>query len=393
MRRCLGTDYWLPRCLAGGGREPFQAPGAVRRDSSPSKTPHLQVWAPLTRPDRRRRGGRSLSRPRRSSGFLSWGFKDAPPSISARCVRSRRGPPRGGPPSAEEMPSPQRLPPLPFFPASTVCSAARLAGLCASRVLADAVLRQRRPAPRGVSPATDHGVHAVSAPAAMPAVVDPLGTLVSLSADPQGSPAGRPRSQMLPRSCPTLRSFVPRQQPSRPSPVGGALSPLQAAAPVVVWLRTTSRLRWRLPTSGPLSAAESGARRCCCQHVRPDAPLGLILKRAGGVLPREPSGEAVRVRDRIGGPGRARARSASRPNSDFGVDASLPSPDPEDRARVGPTRGSPPRSEGAGRARPQVVRRRRTFAPVSHSAQRQPAVPKRSKPLSLSLVTRSAIPA
>jgi hypothetical protein len=214
VRRCLGTDYWLPRCLAGGGPEPFQAPGAVRRDSSPSKTPHLQVWTLLTRPDRRRRGGRSLSRPRRSSGFLSWGFKDAPPSISARCVRSWRGPPRGGSPSARERPSPQRLPSLPFFPASTVCSAACLAGLCASRVLGDAVLRQRRPAPGGVSPATDHGVHAVSAPAAMPTVVDPLGTSVSLSADPQGSPAGRPRSQVLPRSCPTLRSVVPRQQPS-----------------------------------------------------------------------------------------------------------------------------------------------------------------------------------
>jgi hypothetical protein len=254
-------------------------------------------------------------------------------------------------------------------------------------------LRQSRPAPGCVSPATDPGVHAVSAPAAMPAVVDPLGTSVSLSADPQGSPAGRPRSQVLPRSCPTLRSFIPRQQPSRPSPVGAALSPLQAAAPAVVWLRTTSRLRLRLPTSGRFSAAESGARRGCCQRLRTRAPLGLILKRAGGVLPRAPSGEAVNVRDRIGGPGRARARSASRPNSDFGEDASLPSPDPEDRARVGPTRGSPPRSEGAGRARPQVVRRRRTFAPVSHSAQRQPAVPKRSKPLSLSRVTRSAIPA
>lgn len=141
MRRCLGTDYWLPRCLAGGGPEPFQAPGAVRRDSSPSKTPHLQVWTPLTRPERRRRGGRSLSRPRRSSGFLSWGFKDAPPSISVRRVRSRRGPPRGGPPSAKEMPSPQRLPPLPFFPASTVCSAAHFAGLRASGVLEDAVVK------------------------------------------------------------------------------------------------------------------------------------------------------------------------------------------------------------------------------------------------------------
>lgn len=101
-------------------------------------------------------------------------------------------------------------------------------------------LRQRRPAPRSVSPATDRGVHAVSAPAAMPAVVDPLGTSVSLSADPQGSPDNRLLLQVLPRSCPTLRSFNPRQQPSRPSPVGGALSPLQGAAPVVVWLRTTS---------------------------------------------------------------------------------------------------------------------------------------------------------
>jgi hypothetical protein len=53
----LGTGYWLARCLAGGGREPFQAPGAVRRDSSPSKTPHLQVRTPLTRPERRQPGG------------------------------------------------------------------------------------------------------------------------------------------------------------------------------------------------------------------------------------------------------------------------------------------------------------------------------------------------
>jgi hypothetical protein len=171
----------------------------------------------------------------------------------------------------------------------------------------------------------------------MPSLVDPLGTSVSLGADPQGSPVGGLRLQVLPRSCPTLRSVVPRQQLSRPSPVGAALSPLQTAARVVVWLRTTMRLRLRLPASGRLSAAESGARRCCCQRLRPDAPLGLFLKRAGGVLPRVSSGEAVNVRDRIGGPGRARARSASRPNSDFGVDASLPSPDPEDPARVGPT--------------------------------------------------------
>jgi len=194
MRRCLGTDYWLPRCLAGGGPEPSQAPGAVRRDSSPSKTPHLQVWTLLTRPERRRRGGRLLSRPRRSSGFLSWGFKDAPPSISARCVRSRRGPPRGGPPSAEERPSPQRLPPLPFFPASTVCSAAHLAGLLAPRVLDDAVLRQRHPAPGGVSPATDHGVHAVSAPAAsLPSSIHSVLRFPSVPIRKDRRPEGRVR--------------------------------------------------------------------------------------------------------------------------------------------------------------------------------------------------------
>jgi hypothetical protein len=95
------------------------------------------------------------------------------------------------------------------------------------------------------------------------------------------------------------------------------------------------------------------------------APLGLFLKRAGGVLPRVPSGEAVSVRDRIGGPGRARARSASRPNSDFGEDTELPSPDPEDPARVVPAWHSPPRSEGAGRAR---VRRRDVAAPSLRSA-------------------------
>jgi hypothetical protein len=199
--------------------------------------------------------------------------------------------------------------------------------------------RQRQPAPRGVSPATDPGVHAVSAPAAVLSVVDPLGTSVSLGADPQGSPAGRRRSQVLPRSCPTLRSVSPRQQPSRRH--RWAL-PSRRSRP----LRLSScgceprlRLRWRLPTSGRFSAAESEARRCCHQHVRPRAPLGLFLKRAGGVLPRVPSGEAVSVRDRIGGPGRARARSASRPNSDFGEDANLASPDPEDRTRVVSTWG------------------------------------------------------
>lgn len=214
MRRCLGTDYWLPRCLAGGGREPLQAPGAVRRDSSPSKTPHLQVWAPLTRPDRRRRGGRLLSRPRRSSGFLSWGFKDAPPSASARCVRSRRGPPRGGPPSARDVPHPQRLPPLPFFPASTVCSAARLAGLLVPRVLDDAVVKAASSSSKERLSCNRPWGSCRFGSCRYASVVDPLGTLVSLSADPQGSPARRPRSQVLPRSCPTLRSFYPRQQPS-----------------------------------------------------------------------------------------------------------------------------------------------------------------------------------
>lgn len=279
--------------------------------------------------------GRSLSRPRRSSGFLSWGFKDAPPSISARCVRSRRGPPRGGPPSARERPSPRRLPPLPFFPASTVCSAARLAGLCASRVLSDAVLRQpslsseeRFSCNRPWGSCRFGSCRCAFARRS----TRYLGFPRCRSARIAGH---RPRSQVLPRSCPTLRSVIPRQQLSRPSPVGAALSPLQGAARAAAWLRTTMRLRLRLPASGRLSAAESGARRGCCQRLRPDAPLGLFLKRAGGVLPRAPSGEAVRVRDRIGGPGRARARSASRPNSDFGVDTVRPSPDPKDRTRGG----------------------------------------------------------
>jgi hypothetical protein len=226
----------------------------------------------------------------------------------------------------------------------------------------------------------------------MPSLVDPLGTSVSLGADPQGSPVGGLRSQVLPRSCPTLRSFVPRQQLSRPSPVGAALSPLQGAALAAAWLRTTMRLRLRLPASGRLSAAESGARRCCCQRLRPDAPLGLFLKRAGGVLPRVPSGEAVSVRDRIGGPGRARARSASRPNSDFGVDTALPSPDPEDRARVGPTwdLATALRRSRAGEASGSATSPH--LRPGQPFCQRQPAVPKRSKPLSLSLVTGARCP-
>lgn len=251
MRRCLGTDYWLPRCLAGGGRKPLQAPGAVRRDSSPSKTPHLQVWAPLTRPDRRRRGGRLLSRPRRSSGFLSWGFKDAPPSASARCVRSRRGPPRGGPPSARDVPHPQRLPPLPFFPASTVCSAARLAGLLVPRVLDDAVVKaasssskERLSCNRPWGSCRFGSCRYVCRRRSSRYFGFPQCRSARI-AGRKAAFAGASPVMPYPSELLSSSAAVP------PSPVGAALSPLQDAALAAAWLRTTLRLRLRLPASGP----------------------------------------------------------------------------------------------------------------------------------------------
>jgi hypothetical protein len=135
-------------------------------------------------------------------------------------------------------------------------------------------------APIGVSPATDPGVHAVSAPAACPRSLDPSGCLSALGSQESG---GRGlRVQVRPRSCPTLRS-VPLVS-SRPVVTDGRY--LLAVAGRCAGRRRgcepRRRLRWRLPASRPCSAAEVRWQGRCCQRSCSDASLGFILERAGG---------------------------------------------------------------------------------------------------------------
>jgi hypothetical protein len=290
MRRRRVTGYWLPRCR--GRQWPgavFQAPGAARRFSSPSKTPHLQVWTLSTRPERHRTGGRLLSRdppmrPASSPGVS----KIAPPSVSARCVRSRRAP------SCDDSRlrpgrchSPRRLPPLPFLPASTVCSAARLAGFGAFGVPVSKLTSSRRRLSRN----------------------RPWGScrfgscrhVRSLSIRPGAfrrqnrkdrELAGRAR-RCVPGHALPFEAF-PSSAAVPSSPTGDTFSPLQVAA---------AGRRVRLRTAAPTPLAAAGLKallRCrvrrrgrCCQRPRPDAPMGLFLERAGGVLPRVLGGQAA----------------------------------------------------------------------------------------------------
>jgi hypothetical protein len=224
------------------------------------------------------RGGGDRSPPAAdASGFLSWGFKDAPPSISARCVRSRRG----------------RLATIPAFGQGDATLPGAFRPCRSSRLRRFAPLRasqgprlwgpgsaRAESAPIGVSPATDPGVHAVSAPAACPRSLDPSGCLSAPG--PQESGGRELRVQVRPRSCPTLRS-VPLVS-SRPVVTDGRY--LLAVAGRCAGRRRgcepRRRLRWRLPASRPCSAAEVRVQKRCCQRSCPDAPLGLVLKRAGG---------------------------------------------------------------------------------------------------------------
>jgi len=136
------------------------------------------------------------------------------------------------------------------------------------------------PAPICVSPATDPGVHAVSAPAAMSAasrsVLVPFGARAARIVSQRAALAGA--SPVMPY--PSKR--FPRQQPSRRH--RRAIPPRRYRS-----LRLpTLRLRTAAPT--PLAAAGLEALlRCrvrrqgrCCQRSCPDAPMGLFLERAGG---------------------------------------------------------------------------------------------------------------
>lgn len=97
-----------------------------------------------------------------------------------------------------------------------------------------------------------------------------------------------PRFQVRPRSCPTLRSVLPRQQPSRrhrraiPSRRCRSLrlssSRLRTAAPTPL---AAADLKVLLRCRSPGSWVAVASGRC------PDASLGFILERAGGRCSRD----------------------------------------------------------------------------------------------------------
>lgn len=111
-----------------------------------------------------------------------------------------------------------------------------------------------------------------------------------------------------------------------PSPVGVAFSPFQtAAAGQWVVCEPPSRLRWRLSTSRPCSAAEvRGARRLLPASLARCSP-GLVPGEGGrsaSAGPRRPG--RLRFHDRSRSPGRTRVHPVSRPDSDFGRGAAGP---------------------------------------------------------------------
>lgn len=122
---------------------------------------------------------------------------------------------------------------------------------------------------------------------------------------------------------PSKRS--PRQQPSRRH---------RRAIPS----RRCRSLRWsssRLRTAAPTPLAAAGLKAllrcrspgagCCCQRSCPDAPLGFILKRAGGRCFRGGGADKPRrSRDRNRSPGRTRVHPVYRPRSDLDVGATSP---------------------------------------------------------------------
>jgi hypothetical protein len=166
------TGYWLPRC--SGRQRPgavFHAPGAMRRGSSPSKILHLQVETLSTRPKRLRTGREIALPPPPMRPASSPGVSKMP---LRRYHRAASGP--GG----------CRRETMPAFGQGDATLPGAFRPCRSSRLRRFAPLRASQgprrwgprsafaePAPTDVSPATDPGVHAVSAPAAMSAVSDP----------------------------------------------------------------------------------------------------------------------------------------------------------------------------------------------------------------------------
>jgi hypothetical protein len=135
------------------------------------------------------------------------------------------------------------------------------------------------PAPFSVSPATDPGVHAVSAPAALSAlsrsVLVPFGARNARIARSRAARAGA--SPVMPY--PSKRFPSAAAVPS--SPMGVAFSPVPSAAlPRDPVASCVLGFRWRRPAARPCSAAEVRVQGAVTSGPVPDASLGLILERA-----------------------------------------------------------------------------------------------------------------
>ena len=353
----------FPGPAAGSGRELYcklQAQRAAFRRLR--RSPTCRVGTLSSRPDRVRAGGEIALRRRRSLRLPLVGFQ--------RCPSVGINPPR-------PVPARSSCDGFAFGPRDATLSGAfrpcrssrlrRFAPRCVAQGLRSWGPRSTRvePAPIGVSPATDPGVHAVSAPAALSAdsrsAPVPFGIGAARRRDQRAALAGA--SPVMPY--PSKR--VPSSAAVPSSPMGDAFSPVHVAA-------DGQRCRYELHSRVPLRHAglkallrcrRSGAG-CCRQRSCPDASLGLVLERTGGRCFRGFCAGEPRSRAAIGVGARVEpvcTRSLDRdPTSKMGRAG------PRLIRRIlwesaSPGRTSPPRSGGAGRVGSALAAWRRRAAP------------------------------
>jgi hypothetical protein len=222
------------------------------------------------------------------------------------------------PPSAREMPlspAPSALAVLPGFDGFLRCAPCRLCTFRGVRVIADSLPHGRRSCNR---PWGSCRFGSCCLSALSRSVRVPFGARSARIGRSRAACAGA--SPVMPY--PSKRS--PRQQPSRRH---------RRAIPS----RRCRSLRWsssRLRTAAPTPLAAAGLKallRCrvrkqgrCCQRSCPDAPMGLFLERAGGVLPWMLGGQAAQYRDKSRSPGRTRVHPVFRPRSDLDDGATGP---------------------------------------------------------------------
>jgi hypothetical protein len=252
-------SLWSPnRVLAS----PIQRPAAARSSVTSSRRSASRFLAfedpPTCRWRRCRRGRSGSARVRRSLSFAA-GRPASSPGVSKMPLRRYQ--------RAASGPGGERLATIPTFGQRGATLPGAFRPCRSSRLRRVAPLRASqgprswgpgstrvKPAPIGVSPATDPGVHAVSAPAALSA----LSRSARVSFDARFARSGRSRAarRRVPGHALPFEAF-PSSAAVPTSPPGVAFSPVQAAALAEGAVANHAlRLRWRLPAARPCSAAE-----------------------------------------------------------------------------------------------------------------------------------------